>query len=557
MRKSIVAFIVFAFFVIISVSFIKKQGFDKAQLRSRIISCPPPSEVTNAEFFAPSPDDPILVRKDITTLTPEELEDFRNAIKRMRKDTISFNSVSLKDLGKKTMTIWEFQAAIHGAFLSKKKLNKDFGQCVHGYKFFLAWHRMYIYYFEKILNSYMPERSRTLGLPYWDYQTCSKIPESVRVTDNSNPLYDGTRNSTLSDGGYLSGYDVNKQTFENSTIYKLIEASLKETDFYSFQKALEGPHGDIHDAVDGNLSRSSTAGLDPLFWLNHANVDRLWEKWLTKKGKRCNPTFDTEPRWRTDTFYFYDKNKKRVAINGEQIVNIKNKLNYKYDNITSVTQNPSSCKPLNLNIYAAVTGLEKKYSINGAKINNTESNDFDVAYDFSNYSSYTSLAFIPSSITNQAVPNFFNYDYYIEFEKIKVKTMPAGVIEMYVANKEQKVFSPDDKSFVGLFDLFTAMAVTEENTYHNHRKGDEQDSVYRVNINEVIKKVLVNNVKLSSSSLGGKLKDQVVSTVKNTFEDLKNLRIHFIIRGNILNGIEVKKSVDITIGKLSLAAYKN
>jgi len=29
---------------------------------------------------------------------------------------------------------------------------------------------------------------------------------------------------------------------------------------------------------------STTAGLDPLFWLHHCNIDRLWEAWMTKVG---------------------------------------------------------------------------------------------------------------------------------------------------------------------------------------------------------------------------------------------------------------------------------
>lgn len=38
------------------------------------------------------------------------------------------------------------------------------------------------------------------------------------------------------------------------------------------------------------MSRFETAGLDPVFWLHHANIDRLWEVWLRQGGGRTNPT---------------------------------------------------------------------------------------------------------------------------------------------------------------------------------------------------------------------------------------------------------------------------
>jgi tyrosinase len=37
------------------------------------------------------------------------------------------------------------------------------------------------------------------------------------------------------------------------------------------------------------MSNPSTAGLDPIFWLHHSNIDRLWESWLQAAG-HVNPT---------------------------------------------------------------------------------------------------------------------------------------------------------------------------------------------------------------------------------------------------------------------------
>ena len=37
------------------------------------------------------------------------------------------------------------------------------------------------------------------------------------------------------------------------------------------------PHGLGHSHTGGLMGAFATAGLDPLFWMHHANVDRLWE----------------------------------------------------------------------------------------------------------------------------------------------------------------------------------------------------------------------------------------------------------------------------------------
>ncbi|MEO7352354.1 MAG: tyrosinase family protein, partial [Marmoricola sp.] len=36
-----------------------------------------------------------------------------------------------------------------------------------------------------------------------------------------------------------------------------------------------------------------TAGLDPIFWLHHANLDRLWQVWLELDDSHTNPTGDS------------------------------------------------------------------------------------------------------------------------------------------------------------------------------------------------------------------------------------------------------------------------
>jgi Common central domain of tyrosinase/Polyphenol oxidase middle domain len=562
MKKTILYAAILFLCIIMGLGFKKQQPFDVAKLSANVIEClPADSYEEDAILFAPDPKERMLIRKDITTLTPTELADFRKAIGMMKKDTISFfykNSSGIKK--QNTMTIWDFQAAMHGEKnKSEPKLNKDFRQCMHKDEFFLAWHRMYIYFFERVLHKYMPKGSK-LGLPYWDYQTCSTIPYSCKVrTVNTapNPLYDDTRDKSLgneNNKGFLPGYK--NGTFVNSKIFKAIEAALDTTEFYSFQNTLEGPHGNIHYAVGGNLAENYAA-LDPLFWLNHSNVDRLWEKWLALEDTRCNPASKTDNNWWARSFYFYNEKKERIKIKASQIVDIVNDLHYKYDNVTSVSTNTNSCKPLNASIYAVLTNTdaEGRYSVKNATINNNYGNEFDFATGANSISMNASFAFMPNTAPANLESNFFNNNFYLEFENITVKTMPAGIIEMYISDKKEIGFSPSDESFVGLFDLFSALSVTDASQGDGHAMNEGHDGVYRININDAIKKVF-KNITGSLSKSGIKVPNLSGSTIKASFENLKNVRIHFIIRGNVLNGEEVKKNVNITIGKLSLAAYK-
>ena len=64
------------------------------------------------------------------------------------------------------------------------------------------------------------------------------------------------------------------------------------------------PHNIIHGLVGGRLlqgnpqdpesyglmSLPDTAGLDPIFWLHHANIDRLWDVWIKRDLANQNPT---------------------------------------------------------------------------------------------------------------------------------------------------------------------------------------------------------------------------------------------------------------------------
>jgi len=79
------------------------------------------------------------------------------------------------------------------------------------------------------------------------------------------------------------------------------------------------PHDIIHGAVGGRgsvaqhwMSFPATAARDPIFWLHHAMIDRLWNRWLAQPGTQGNPVGNSV--WMNTSFTFFDGNGAQVSI---------------------------------------------------------------------------------------------------------------------------------------------------------------------------------------------------------------------------------------------------
>lgn len=51
----------------------------------------------------------------------------------------------------------------------------------------------------------------------------------------------------------------------------------------SFRRALEIAHNAVHNNIGGDML-AATSPNDPIFWLHHCNVDRLWAAWQQRQG---------------------------------------------------------------------------------------------------------------------------------------------------------------------------------------------------------------------------------------------------------------------------------
>lgn len=213
-------------------------------------------------------------------------------------------------------TGWDAQANIHGA--SAPPAGMIANACQHGTTFFLSWHRMYVYFFERIVRNKSGDPD--FALPYWGYSPTGMrdLPALFRTPANAtNPLYTSNRNATINAGALITASLVDSGT------------ALAQTTFNSFTNSLNGtPHGAVHVAVGGGMSSFQGAGHDPIFWLHHCNIDRLWELWLASGGGRVNPS---DAAWLTTSFSFYDETGATASLTGAQIVDTACQLHYQYE----------------------------------------------------------------------------------------------------------------------------------------------------------------------------------------------------------------------------------
>jgi len=223
---------------------------------------------------------------------------------------------------------WAYQAAIHGTTLGDNL--PAWNTCEHGTIYFWSWHRMYLYWFERIIRKMSGDPN--WALPYWNYNAISQrtLPSVFRTPTTGNPLYVANRGS-LGGGSWNAGTAAFPDTDVDYS------AGLMPKPFYTAQSALEClPHNQIHGDIGGWMGNVCTAAQDPVFFVHHANIDRLWSHWLAQ-GSRSDPGND--PTWTNKTSIFFDENGNQVKMSACDVLRTAQQLNYTYESeCTEVNQ---------------------------------------------------------------------------------------------------------------------------------------------------------------------------------------------------------------------------
>ena len=284
---------------------------------------------------------------------------------------------------------WWFFAAIHGEYITRlvpdqykwstipsppnvpttplpnqSIMDQFWNQCQHQSWYFPPWHRGYLLALEAQIRSEIIKLNgpSDWALPYWNYfgpDNQYKIPPAftqLNLPDGSpNSLYVNARYGPNNDRNIFVNTTQVSQKCQQNTLYT---GSNSDTDppgyggpVTNFNHGhgqsgnLEGnPHNGVHTMVGGGIptraglmSYPGTAGLDPIFYLHHCNIDRMWASWNDQGNS--NPT---DTRWLKGPAAIGEREFVMPMPNGNSWIfipeemNDLSKLDYIYDDITPI-----------------------------------------------------------------------------------------------------------------------------------------------------------------------------------------------------------------------------
>ena len=181
---------------------------------------------------------------------------------------------------------WSSLTHIHGVNM----FNYHF--CPHGNWYLLPWHRAYVVTYEQIVRELTGNKD--FAMPYWDWTANPKLPEqftSATLPNNQpNPLFVATRTWPAADP---MPPDIVGPS--------ILQSIMQETDFEFFgttrpqgqnslaqswitsktgdQGTLEAtPHNLVHNNIGGFMP-TPMSPTDPIFFMHHSNIDRIWDAW--------------------------------------------------------------------------------------------------------------------------------------------------------------------------------------------------------------------------------------------------------------------------------------
>ncbi len=194
-------------------------------------------------------DESICVRRDHRTLTSDQQSRFVNAFTQLN---------AMNALGP--------LVDIHANAIHQMHRNPRF----------LPWHRIYLLRLEELLQMVDP----TVCIPYWKSSEEQAFPSWLLGFSPTVNLLGGPHTVNRNIGAFAilpNAVDV--------------AAVMGNGTFNAFSPALEGVHDSGHVWVGGTMLSIVTAPADPIFWMHHCEIDRLWSEWqAANPGQNPNLT---------------------------------------------------------------------------------------------------------------------------------------------------------------------------------------------------------------------------------------------------------------------------
>ena len=277
------------------------------------------------------------IRKNAKFLTASEREDFVKACVLMKADIVNPGAAAADRYSK-----WDELVAVHRMIQnanSPTTSNVNFGHGGAGAFSFLSWHRFFLHVVETLLQSHVPG----VMIPYWDWSDPAPFmtdtfmgPDGAPATNVVGSGYfaasaPGTAgNPTPAPPWWpagLAGWQLpaafgpslegplrrNLDPVADLPSIPDLRATLARTTYAGFQATLEGGqglasghqmHNDLHGWVSGHMGSLTGSPFDPLFYLHHCNIDRLWAMWQVDGHASDYPTSGGKPEHHRNDLMF-------------------------------------------------------------------------------------------------------------------------------------------------------------------------------------------------------------------------------------------------------------
>jgi Common central domain of tyrosinase/Polyphenol oxidase middle domain len=295
---------------------------------------------------------------------------------------------------------------------------------------FFGWHRMYLYYFERVLR--WAANDNTLRLPYWDYTNASEEQIPAEFRQLASVFYDDKRNPGMNQG--------TSKLNSNSTN---INQKLTNSNYLSYEYDVETTiHGYVHCTVGptcpvAHMGDVPVAANDPVFYTHHANIDRMWSCWQHLY------TTPTTGSWLTQQFTFTDENGTSHTDPVSKFVDTA-KLGYVYDNVSACSR--SLRRPI------VIKGLAMEQQ------NLSPDEKFPTIIASSKPVPITQAhTSVDIAVPSEKVPALLTAPSgapanELVLRNITAKSPPGALLDVYIARKDQ----PSKKEFVGTVNWFGA-----------------------------------------------------------------------------------------------------
>nr|AFJ79642.1 chloroplast polyphenol oxidase [Solanum melongena] len=321
------------------------------------------TEEVSYSCCAPTPDDlnkipyykfpsmtKLRIRQPAHAADEEYIAKYNLAISRMKHldTTEPLNPIGFKQ-----------QANIHCAYCNGAYKIGDKVLQVHNSWLFFPFHRWYLYFYERILGSIIDDP--TFALPYWNWDHPKGMRMPAMFDREGTALYDQVRNQSHRNGRVmdLGSFGDEVQTTElqlmsnNLTLMyrqwyyapcprmflarltflgitlkpqEPLKSSLTVLSTFGLVQCQVQPCLNGRTSHGENMGHFYSAGLDPVFFCHHSNVDRMWSEWKAIGGKRRDISHKD---WLNSEFFFYDENGDPFRVKVRDCLDTK-KMGYDY-----------------------------------------------------------------------------------------------------------------------------------------------------------------------------------------------------------------------------------